>query len=279
MFSVGLVLGALAAGGGAWAAINRPELYTSTPAQLSGNAAINIRPDSTDGPVALGHMFLTHNWNPTGGTGKYWNHPLAFSSMRGFSIVNMDNAAMEGGVSFNTFFYLDGAAGTLHHTVVAPQGNVSYIDNATLNGNPGALIQVTADGRGGLSSHHVGVWYNGLVRKWAIFNEDRAAMAPKLRFSVLVGSSADTRVITCTDAQRSANSCYIPQLPGNTMEQNMKLLVTQLYGSPGVYNNHAVGVWFDSSRRQWAIYNEDKASMPAGASFLVTYFPGELTPS
>jgi hypothetical protein len=38
-------------------------------------------------------------------------------------------------------------------------------------------------------------------------------------------------------------------------------------GAPAMYNNHPVGVWYDGAR--WAIYNEDFAPMPVGASFAV----------
>ena len=48
------------------------------------------------------------------------------------------------------------------------------------------------------------------------------------------------------------------------------LLVTPNWnpeGSGGVYNDHAVGVWYTNGR--WAIFNQDRAAMPAGAAFNV----------
>ena len=38
-------------------------------------------------------------------------------------------------------------------------------------------------------------------------------------------------------------------------------------GSKGVYNNHHIGVWWGGSR--WAVYNQDLAAMPEGASFII----------
>ena len=48
------------------------------------------------------------------------------------------------------------------------------------------------------------------------------------------------------------------------------MLITSNWNPPGqsgVYNDHATGVWYNGS--QWAIYNQDLAAMPPGASFNV----------
>jgi hypothetical protein len=58
-----------------------------------------------------------------------------------------------------------------------------------------------------------------------------------------------------------------PTLNGNP---NASFLVSQNWnpgGSGGVYNNHAIGVWYSYVYQEWTIYNEDKASLPIGASF------------
>lgn len=50
------------------------------------------------------------------------------------------------------------------------------------------------------------------------------------------------------------------------------LIVTQLWnpgGVGGVYNNHPIGVYYQSGAQRWAIYNQDFASMPTNASFNV----------
>lgn len=40
-------------------------------------------------------------------------------------------------------------------------------------------------------------------------------------------------------------------------------------GSGGAFNEHFTGVRYNTSKRQWAIFNEDHASMPTNASFNV----------
>lgn len=39
--------------------------------------------------------------------------------------------------------------------------------------------------------------------------------------------------------------------------------------SGGVYNDHPIGVWYDTRRKQWAVFNQDKANMQPGSAFNV----------
>ena len=163
-------------------------------------------------------------------------------------------------------------------------GDYTVLSSPALDGQPGAIIQVTPRGTG--DNHHIGVWYdvNPITRAghWAIYNQDRTAMPANAQFNVYVGSRNDSFVLTCTTTNMVRNWCYLPQSTGgSSFGQNMHLIVTPVWnpaGKPGVYNDHAIGVWFDVSKGQWAVYNEDLATMPAGASFNVSYAPGELTP-
>ena len=69
----------------------------------------------------------------------------------------------------------------------------------------------------------------------------------------------------------SANSTYIDNRRING-KPDAVLSVTQSWnpgGGDGTYNNHPVGVWYDRSRGRWAIFNQDRASMPKGAAFNV----------
>jgi hypothetical protein len=74
-----------------------------------------------------------------------------------------------------------------------------------------------------------------------------------------------------TSENISSNSTYLdnPLTNGNP---NVILYVTQNWnpgGSGGTYNNHPIGVWYDAGRKRWAIFNQDRASMPTGAAFNV----------
>ncbi len=69
--------------------------------------------------------------------------------------------------------------------------NSSYIDDPSTNGNPDAVLTVTQNwnpgGDGGTyNAHPIGVWYDASAEKWAIANEDRAAMPEGAAFNVVV---------------------------------------------------------------------------------------------
>jgi serine/threonine protein kinase len=69
----------------------------------------------------------------------------------------------------------------------------------------------------------------------------------------------------------SSNSTYLnnPLANGNP---DAFISVTQNWnpGDNGTYNDHPVGVWYDAGEERWAIFNQDRATMPDGASFNVT---------
>ena len=77
--------------------------------------------------------------------------------------------------------------------------NSTYLDNRLINGNPNAILSVTQNwnpesGDGTYNAHSVGVWYDDSVERWAIFNEDRAAMPEEAAFNVVVAvAPASTR--------------------------------------------------------------------------------------
>ena len=79
-----------------------------------------------------------------------------------------------------------------------------------------------------------------------------------------------------THENTSENSTYLdaPPTEGNP---NAVLVVTHNWnpgGSPGKYNDHPIGVWYDRDRGKWAIFNQDRAAMPVGADFNVAVLKG-----
>ena len=72
-----------------------------------------------------------------------------------------------------------------------------------------------------------------------------------------------------TDENIVKNTTYIDfeRLNGN---QDAIILVTPNLnpkGAIGVLSSHPVGVWYDTTREQWAIINEDRSPMSAGLAF------------
>jgi hypothetical protein len=67
------------------------------------------------------------------------------------------------------------------------------------------------------------------------------------------------------------NSTYLDN-PQTNDNPEAVLFVAQNWnpeGSSGTYNDHSIGIWYDTDRKQWAIFNEDGIVMPVGAAFNV----------
>lgn len=78
-------------------------------------------------------------------------------------------------------------------------------------------------------------------------------------------------VHTATPDNISANSTYLDN-PLTNNDPNVIVQVTQNWnpgGEGGTYNDHEIGVWYDGSRDQWAIFNQDREAMTEGAQFNV----------
>lgn len=169
------------------------------------------------------------------------------------------------------------------HTATASNSidDYSLIDHPLLNFHPNAIMLVTQnqspDAFGGsLNNHPIGVWYNTSQQKWAVFNEDIAAITELSAFNVMIPDSSTTAFVhTAESGNIFINSTFIdnPLTNGNP---NAIVLVTQNWnpsGATGVFNNHNIGVWYNATNNKWAVFNEDTALMPEGASFNVLVAP------
>lgn len=91
--------------------------------------------------------------------------------------------------------------------------------------------------------------------------------------SPAVPETAPERVLVHTAGAESIsdNSTYL-DLPQTNGEPGAVISATQNWNpgtGTGTYNDHPVGVWYDAGRERWAIFNQDRAPMPEGASFNV----------
>lgn len=162
------------------------------------------------------------------------------------------------------------------HTATAGNitGNSTELNHPLLNGNPNALILVTQNWNppgslGVYNNHPIGVWYELLTNRWNIFNQDLAAMTLDCAFNVrIVTGLANALLHTATPANKAANYTRIAS-PLTDGIPNAQVLVTQNWnppGSPGVYNNGVMGVWYTGA--VWAVFNQDNATpIPDDAAF------------
>jgi hypothetical protein len=143
-------------------------------------------------------------------------------------------------------------------------GHVMFIDNTHTNGQPHLNIQVTQVWPNNWDAHPIGVWYS-TSGEWTVFNEDGADIPLSTSFNISVHDLGDPYFqVTATSSTIVEGWMYISN---GYLDKNpyATLWVTQVW--TGTFNPHTIGVWYDNSRQQWAIFNEDHADMPAGSTF------------
>lgn len=163
------------------------------------------------------------------------------------------------------------ASSTIHTTSDNSSLDSTYLDNPNLNGHPGAKVYVTPNwsfhSSGTYDNHHVGVWYDSVVQRWAIYNEDRTQMPANAAFNVFTTSASSSQYFTVT---ASSGNILGDGVKTGVTSSTAVVLATHVYdpgGSGGSYHDHALGVYYTSG--QWVIFNEDSATMASGESFFV----------
>ncbi|CAA9402282.1 MAG: hypothetical protein AVDCRST_MAG01-01-1108 [uncultured Rubrobacteraceae bacterium] len=156
------------------------------------------------------------------------------------------------------------------------RGDYTYLDHPRINGDPDAVVLAQpSPGRGGQAGaaygHNVGVWYEPTKERWAIFNQDLAAVPAGSAFEVVVPPAGLGFVHRTALPNTVGNATYLDNLLTNG-EPGTEVSVTQNWnpgGGNGVYNDHPVGVLYDEDVERWLVYNEDDSRMPEGAAFNV----------
>jgi hypothetical protein len=84
--------------------------------------------------------------------------------------------------------------------------------------------------------------------------------------------AAFIHVTTAANKPEAAVTCIDHPLTNN--KPSAILIITQNFGSSGVYNKEAVGVYYRPSSNNWCIFNQapSAAAMPIGATFNVLVF-------
>jgi hypothetical protein len=153
------------------------------------------------------------------------------------------------------------------------RADYTYISHPDIDGDPRAVVLASVRQGDGAASyaHNIGVWYAAAAHKWAIFNEDLAAVPAGSTFEVIVPATSASFVHEVDLSNSARNYTYLDSRLTNG-KPDAVLQVTQNWnpgGGTGIYNDHPVDVIYDSKLDQWAIYNRDGAPLPQGACFNV----------
>ncbi len=148
------------------------------------------------------------------------------------------------------------------------RGNYTILSDPSTNGDPDAVVLAEPSGS---YERNIGVWYVPGENKWAIFNQDLAAIPAGSAFEVVVPPAEEGFVHRAGPADTFGNVTYLddPLLNGRPAAD---VSVTQNWNpgdGGGVYDDHPVGVLYDEDAGRWFVYNEDGAPMPRRAAFNV----------
>jgi hypothetical protein len=265
-------------------------VWTPGSANTSGEFAFIDNGATNHQPGDL--LFVTPNYD-AGGVGAGKLEPGAIGVVYWFTdhwaIFREDQSAMPAGLSFNVLAVPPNRVGKsafVHTAGPYPNtgGNHTFISSPLINGKPNALIQVTqvyypGGKRPTFNPHAVGVVYDPVNKRWAIFNEDNAPMPVGASFNVLIGSAPSNGghavLLTTTRSNQKGDLTFISNAQTNGDPNNITF-VTQNWnpggGDAGTYNNAQIGVLYVGSEE--GVFEEDLATMPLHAAFNLLIFSG-----
>jgi hypothetical protein len=233
-------------------------------------------------------LFMTENYNANAECGcVYDQDPIGvFWNGTGWELLNEDQDPILDGSSFNILVVPK--ASKYAFSLTAKPSNISgdsvFINSKLTNGKPGTEIQVTQNlsvverntQMPHYNPHQVGVRYDRANKKWAIFNEDGAAMPVDASFNVLVspaasnGGHGEELTATTSSLRNGGVDISTSQTTGNP---NNVTFVTQNFspgGTTGRRNNGGPGVWYNGNTE--VIFNEDQSDITAKTAFNVLTF-------
>jgi len=205
-----------------------------------------------------------------------------------WAVFDENQSAMPDDESFNVLAEPVAGAGVFVHTATKAntQGDHTLINSPATNGKPGAVLQVTQNWNPGgkptgvYNPHLVGVRYYRAQRKWAIVNEDGAAIPSGAAFNVLVGGGASgggtATVATATAASKTGAATLVSD-PAANGDSGAVLFVTPDYnpgGKGGTTSLSPTSLIYDTPKKRWAVYDENLTPVPLHSAYNLLIFAG-----
>ncbi len=224
---------------------------------------------------------VTQNWNPGGVGGTYNDHPIGVYFDYGFEekwlIVNIDESPMPIGASFNVHVFSYGPRFFAHEAVASNTSSFfTTLSHPLLDESPEAMAHLTQFYSGNNDHHPYLLAYGDdatlLPPGWHIVNSNAATMpsggpGPIFFVAVLASSpSAFRHDADLTNIELNWTTIDSPLLNGHP-EAIVLVTAAEPDAATAEANPHEIGVWYTGTN--WAIFNQDGAPFPNGASFNV----------
>ncbi|HKE49338.1 MAG TPA: choice-of-anchor Q domain-containing protein [Rhodanobacteraceae bacterium] len=189
----------------------------------------------------------------------------------GFPILDADGLRRVklGGADIGAYEYGDVS---FEHTASAANSfaNVTVIDDAATNGDPGALVFPTRRTIYGLVVEELtfGIWYSS--PSWTVYYENfTLPMDVGARWNAFVPAAGAGTFVHTGDAGNTTGASTVIDNPATDALANRILLVRHDWTRDGTYLDHPVGVFYTGSggAGRWNIGNVDGTAMPVGMGF------------
>jgi len=262
-------------------------VWTPPDSDVGNFTALIVNGATDDRPGAV--LFVTPNYNANAECGCLDDQdPISVTwDGHGWELVNEDRGPMTDGVSFNILVVPRASKNAFFLTAKSSNisGNSVFINSKLTNGKPGAEIQVTQDQTPDgvtighvltFNPHDVGVRYDRANKRWAIFNEDHAAMPVDAGFNVLVGPAAsnggqgEELTATTSDLHNGGVAISTGQTSGNPNNVTFVTQNSSPGGKTGHLDNAQPGVWYNGNTE--VIFNEDQSDIAVKTVFNVLTF-------
>lgn len=225
---------------------------------------------------------LSHRFADASGRSSYYDHGITiiYGWAAGYWTVLFERPESGEPVHFNV--YVPPTASHARRdeaTSLTRSGHQQRVDDPLLDGVEDAIVLFTPSLAHGATPNPnpIGIWRNG--PGWWLFNENRASW-PEGAATNLLRVASGRRAFVHVAGPRF-DSGNVTRLDHHlTKEQPEALVFASRNWNPnggfGPYVESEIGVWYDPSAEDWAVFLQDYGeSMPAGAGFNVWVAPAD----
>ncbi len=221
---------------------------------------------------------VSKSWNPglIAGTNDTVELFLWYDPSRGqWSIARADLGANGSGESYSVLIPRQDER-IFRHTTDAGNttGHWSRFSSPLTERNPDALVLVTPVveildfGAGDFwTDSPQGVFYDAPGGQWAVFNQDFSPLGAPTRFNVYVVPEQARALVHVATGSNSVGNISFLEDPALNAHANALLQHTQNWMPNFIYNAAPTGVYYEATRGEWGVFNQDGSPLSVGAAF------------
>ena len=246
-------------------------VHTTTSANISGASTLLDNTITNNNPNAM--VFVTASWNFGGSVLD--NHPLGVwydTYEARWAIFNEDRVAMPVGSTFNVYAFYGQNASVFQLTAATAStyGNYTYLNNPTLGSNIYAKLLVMQNwGPNGVyNPHNIAIRNDSTRVDWGIYNPDGAAIPVGATFNIMDITSVTTAIFQVAVSSNTSGDITCINNAVTNNNPSATILITYNLDYTATYTDTSE-VWYNSSSKQWCIFDATFNTLPVGAVFFV----------